>query len=92
MSGLGGTLPASIAGATGAAESSGNVQAKREREKSDSSRRIQDAVDLKVAQVEGANAIRAAHQDDSDHADQDQPGRNSSHGEDDPDAHVDVTG
>jgi hypothetical protein len=104
VSQIGGPIQAGLAGTTGSQESTGRAQAKRERQRSEVSRRFQDALELTVAGVESAEAIHGFDENDehedqrkkqsrkepaADAANADAPGQKR---ESDTGQHIDLTG
>lgn len=94
MSTIGGPIDASsFAGASGAADQASRAKAKKEREKAENTRRFEDALDLKVAGLEAAEAIRKESEDERDHLGDDPTAHHHDAG--DPEEtgnHIDVCG
>lgn len=67
MSQIGGPIQSSLSGALPSQEAAGKTRAKRDREKADSTRRFEDAVDLTVGGVETAEAVRKLDENDEGH-------------------------
>lgn len=70
MSGFGGPIPAGLAGASGAQEHVGRTRDRKERQQIDASRRLADAVELRVAGVEDTEAVHRPSENDSEEAHQ----------------------
>ncbi len=69
MSQIGGPIQSSLSGALPSQEAAGKTRAKRDREKADSTRRFEDAVDLTVGGVETGEAVRKLDENDEEHHD-----------------------
>ena len=98
MSALGGPISAGLAGAPGAQQVQGQVQAKRERKQAESTRRIEDALDLKVAGVELTEAVQATGEEEpsnnnsNERNPQTESPLNTEHDSDQPGKQIDLTG
>lgn len=88
MSQIGGPIQAGLAGSAGSQESTGRARARRDRQRSEVSRRFQDALDLTVAGVEAAEAIHGLDEND-DHHDGQRKKHSSKDESQDPNAHRD---